>query len=116
MGTNKRYASYYDRLGDERALASCAAKGGLQSLGERELDLAKELTTTDPEPKPVRAWVRFYDHPINVRALACRWTSRAIEVSFVAGGKEYKTWVWSNAVVEDREPRADPDKYGPSGQ
>lgn len=116
VGTNRRYKAYYDRRGEERTLANYAARGGLQTLGERELNLDKELVTTDPEPKPVRAWMRFYDHPMHVPGFACRWTSRAIEVSFIAGGKTYTAWVWANAVVEDKEPRFEPNKYPPNQQ
>ncbi|MDL9978610.1 hypothetical protein [Microbacterium candidum] len=110
MGTNRRYEADYDRLGEERTLAGYLAKGGLQTLKERELDLEKEPVTTDPDPKPVRAWVRFYDYRMNIPAYARRWASRAVEIVFTARGKEYSTWVWTNAVSEDKVPRPRPDR------
>src|SRR4051794_20635064 len=71
---------YYDRLRDDKILASLAANGGLQSLSDRELELERELLTVDRDPKPVKAWVRFYSTPLRVDAWAIRWTSKAVEV------------------------------------
>ena len=70
--------------------------------------------TIDPDPKPVLAWVRFYDQAVRIRGTAHRWTQKAVGVKFTAGGKEYATWVWSDAVDPDPEPRVVPDstKYG----
>ena len=105
MGTNKRYAAYYDRLMDERIAERVAAKGGLQTLTPTELGLDTEPLTIAPEPQPVRAWVRFYDTPLRVDAWACRWTSKAVGIRFEIRGREYKAWVWSNAVEADPRPR-----------
>ncbi|MDQ7877300.1 hypothetical protein Q9R08_04850 [Microbacterium sp. QXD-8] len=115
MGTNRRYADRIDRQMDERILATIAAKGGLQSLSAAELALDREQLTIDPEPKPVLAWVRFYGEAVRVRGFACRWTPKAVGVKFTAGGKEYTTWVWSDAVELDQEvrPPSDAEKYGP---
>lgn len=87
-------------MGD-RILATIAAKGGLQSLTPAEIALDREQLTIDPEPKPIRAWVHFYEVAIQVHAYAHRWTSRAVGIKFRAGGKEYATWVWSSAVESD---------------
>jgi hypothetical protein len=78
---------------------------GLQSLTKRELALDREPLTIDPEPKPVLVWVHFYAEATRVKAWACRWTSKAVGVRFFSGGKEYTTWVWSDAVDPDPEPR-----------
>ncbi|WP_341998565.1 hypothetical protein MRBLWH7_000338 [Microbacterium sp. LWH7-1.2] len=116
MGTSKRYAAHFDRLGEEGHLARLAETGGLQSLSARELALDRLPLTIDPEPKPVLAWVRFFGEAVRVRAWACRWTSRAVGVKFTAGGKEYTTWVWSDAVDLDPEvrPPSDDQKYRPT--
>ena len=105
---------HFDRLLDDRVLASLAVKGGLQCLTDPELALDRDPITIDPKPKPVLAWVRFYDQPVRVRALAHRWTPKAVGVKFTAGGKEYATWVWSDAVDPDPGPRTVPEeaKYG----
>lgn len=110
MGTNRRYAAHYDRLMDDRILAGLCEKGGLQTLSPKELSLDQDPLTVDPEPKPVKAWVRFYDHPTMVEAWACRWTPRAIGIKFFARGKAYTTWVWANAVEEDPTPRTLPEQ------
>lgn len=116
VGSNRRYADYFDALMDERILASLAAKGGLQCLSDKELDLAREALTIDPEPKPVVAWVRFYGVPVLVRGHAHRWTSRAIGIRFKAGDSELATWVWANAVAPDDgyRPPLEEEKNGRS--
>lgn len=96
-------------MGDERHLATLAAKGGLQTLSRRELDLESQPLTIDPDPKPVLAWVRFFSEPVRVRGWACRWTPKAVGVKFDAGGKELTTWVWQDAVDPDPNARKIPD-------
>lgn len=117
MGTSKRYAAHYDRLGEDRHLARLAENGGLQTLSARELALDRLPLTIDPEPKPVLAWVRFYGEAVRVRGFACRWTPKAVGVKFTAGGKDYTTWVWSDAVDPDPDVRlpSDDQKYGHAG-
>lgn len=114
MGTSKRYAAHFDALGEDRHLAALAAKGGLQTLSKRELALDCEPLTVDPNPRPVLVWVRFFAEPVRIRAWACRWTPKAVGVKFHAGGTEYTTWVWADAVDPDPDPRKIPDeaKYG----
>lgn len=101
MGTNRRYADKIDRQMAARILDSLASKGGLQSLSTTELALDREQLTIDPDPKPVKAWVRFYAVPVQVHAFAHRWTSRAVGIKFRAGGREFAAWVWSSAVEPD---------------
>jgi hypothetical protein len=87
-----------DRRMDDRIAESVAAKGGLQSLKPDELNLALEPLTIDPQPIPVKAWVRFFDIPLRVDAFADRWASRAVGIRFTIGGRDFKTWVWASAV------------------
>ena len=98
MGSNRRYAAYYDRLMDDRILAKIAGSGQLQTLTDAELELDKEPFTRDPRPRPVKAWVRFGSTPAFVDAEACSWTSNAIAIRFTIAGKGYRTWVWASAV------------------
>lgn len=100
MGTNRRYADKIDRQMDVKILDSIASKGGLQSLSAAEVALDREQLTIDPNPnpKPVKAWVRFYSVPVQVHAYAHRWTSRAVGIRFRAGGKDHTAWVWSSVV------------------
>lgn len=99
MGTNKRYAASVDRLMDQRILERIARDAGpLQSLSREEIGLDSEPVTIDPQPKPVRAWVRFGATPVWVDGHACRWTVDAVAISFLVGDVEHRTWVWASAV------------------
>lgn len=100
MGTNKRYAASVDRQIDQRILERLVATSGpLQSLSADELALDSEPVTIDPQPKPVRAWVRFGSSPVLVDARALRWTPDAVGIQFEVGGKSYRAWVWASAVT-----------------
>ncbi len=100
MGTNKRYAAAVDRRMDAKILERAAREGGpLQSLTAAELELDKVAVTIDPQPKPVRAWVRFGSTPVWVDAEACRWTPDAVAIRFPVGGVEHRAWVWASAVT-----------------
>ncbi|MDX2377613.1 hypothetical protein M4I32_12460 [Microbacterium sp. LRZ72] len=59
MGTNRRYADSIDKRMTQKVLEQLAAKHPMQSLTERELLLDVYPITTDPQPRPVKAWVRF---------------------------------------------------------
>lgn len=98
MGSNRRYAVHYDRLMDDRILARTAASGPLQTLSDAELELDSEPFTRDPQPKPVKAWVRFGSTPALVDAEACSWTSNAVAIRFTIAEQEYRAWVWTSAV------------------
>ncbi|MFE1665278.1 hypothetical protein [Microbacterium sp. P02] len=101
MGTSRRYAAHYDRLMDDRIVQRVAETSGpLQCLRKEELELDHEAFTRDPQPKPVRAWVRFGETPLLVDAEACSWTAHAVAIRFTIAGREFKTWVWSSAVRE----------------
>lgn len=100
MGTSKRYAHAVDARTSERILERAAASGRLQTLGREELQLDVHPCTTDPRPKPVKAWVRFGDNAFQVAAEACMWTTKAVAVRFKVAEREYRCWVWQGAVEE----------------
>lgn len=101
MGTNKRYAHYYDRMTEERIIESFIAKAGpLQSLSPEEIELDKLPLTIYPEghqPK-VKAWVRFGPKHTRVDAVMVRSNSLAAGIEFTVRGTVYRCWVWGNAV------------------
>jgi hypothetical protein len=99
MGTNRRYAHSIDKRMDDRILESLTRAGTLQSLTREELDLDHQPVTTDPKPGKVRAWVRFGPQPVRVDAVAAMWTKDAVAISFHVGEREYRAWVWTNAVT-----------------
>ena len=101
MGTNRRYADQLDRKMDERILERVARSGKLDTLTNAELQLDRLPMTTDPTPKVVSAWVRFGGTPVRVAADACMWTSQAVAIRFLAGGREYRCWVWRGAIEGD---------------
>lgn len=90
---------------DTRIVERAAAAGPLQSLSEAELALDRHPLTVDPQPKPVRAWVRFGATPVLVDAVAARWTPRAVGIRFAVAGHEHRAWVWSSAVEQADPPR-----------
>lgn len=114
MGTNKRYAAQLDARMDTRILERAAAAGPLQTLSDAELALDRHPLTVDPMPRPVKAWVRFGATPVQVDALAARWTPRAVGIRFTVGGREMRAWVWASAVEQpgDAATRGGPDASG----
>lgn len=98
MGTNRRYAAQVDARMDARVAQSVSAGGPLQSLSDLELQLDQVPFTRDPQPKSVKAWVRFGAVPLMVDAVACSWTPYAVAIRFEVAGVEYRTWVWASAV------------------
>ncbi|MEI2268125.1 hypothetical protein OHB93_02250 [Microbacterium sp. No. 7] len=100
MGTSKRYAHVVDARMDERILRQIAESGPLQNLTAEELELDRMALAVDPFPKPVRARVRFGNTPVQVNAVAVRWTTQAVGVEFTIGGKTYRCWVWRGAVTD----------------
>lgn len=99
MGTNRRYAHSIDKRMDDRILESLTRAGTLQTLTREELDLEHEPVTTPPKPAQVRAWVRFGPKAVRVDAVAAMWTADAAAISFYVGEREYRAWVWRNAVT-----------------
>lgn len=56
-----------------------------------------------PQPRNVRAWVRFGPKAIRVDALSMRSTSSAVGIEFKAGEETYRCWEWGNAVTLTEE-------------
>lgn len=100
VGTSKRYAHAVDAQMSERILERAASTGRLQTLSRDELQLDVFPCTTDPQPKPAMAWVRFDDSAFRVRVEACMWTPKAVAIRFKVAGQEYRCWVWQGAVEE----------------
>lgn len=99
MGTSKRYAHVIDARMDARVLEQIAAEGMLQTLTMQELQLDRVPLTVDPRPhRRVRAWVRFGDSPVQVNAIALRWTRDAIGIGFKIGDTQHRCWVWGSAI------------------
>ncbi|MCU1416799.1 MAG: hypothetical protein JWP32_973 [Schumannella sp.] len=99
MGTNKRYSDSIDRRMNAR-IAEREAEG-LEpfTLTPAELELATQPLTKTPVPKPVRAWVRFGPHALQVDAEAVAWTERAVALRWtMPSGAQHKAWVWASAV------------------
>lgn len=110
MGTNKRYAAYYDRQTDERIIETFVAQAGpLQSLTPEEIEADRLPMTIYPEghrPK-VKAWVRFGPKHTRVDAELVRSNSIAAGIQFTVREKVYQCWVWGNAItVAEPERRA----------
>ncbi|MFK4806166.1 hypothetical protein ACI3KX_09880 [Microbacterium sp. ZW CA_36] len=99
MGSNRRYAAYFDKQMDNRILQSIAEENPLQSLTPEELRQDTLPITRDPKPKPCKAWVRFGPHAMLVDAIVLVWNDIACGVSFTVGEKELRCWVWANAVI-----------------
>lgn len=101
MGTNRRYANSIDARMNERVLQSVARGARLQTLTPLELRLDETPLTIDPRPRRrVRAWVRFGDTPVQVDAVAARWTADAVGIVFSIDGQEHRCWVWASALDE----------------
>ena len=98
MGSNKRYADLFDRLMDGRILEALMREMEPQSLTRAELDLEHEALTRPPLARPVRAWIRYGETPVQVDALATAWTESAVAVRWKTPNGEHRAWVWSSAV------------------
>lgn len=100
MGSNKRYAHYYDRLMEERIIERFVATAGpLQSLTPEELETDRSPVTIYPRPERVKAWVRFGPQHTRVDALLVRSTDKAAGIEFTVREQTYRCWVWGNAVT-----------------
>ena len=98
MGSNRRYAAHFDRQMDNKILQRIAEENALQSLTPEELQQDTLPITRDPKPKPCKAWVRFGPHAMLVDAVVVVWNDIACGVSFTVGEKDFRCWVWANAV------------------
>jgi hypothetical protein len=101
VGTNRRYADSIDRQMNERVMQTVSRNAKLQTLSGQELRLDEVPLTIDPKPRrKVRAWVRFGDVPLQVEAVAARWTADAVGIEFTIADTAHRCWVWSGAVEE----------------
>ncbi|MDQ7876569.1 hypothetical protein Q9R08_01125 [Microbacterium sp. QXD-8] len=98
MGSNRRYAAYFDRQMDNRILQRIAEENPLQSLTPQERQEDSLPVTRDPKPKLCKAWVRFGPHALLVDAVVVVWNDLACGIQFTVGDKELRCWVWANAV------------------
>ena len=98
MGSNKRYADYYDRQMNKR-ITELAIKPMPITLSDAELDVESDPIVKADRPIPVRGWVRYPESPTRVEGRAVAWTSRAVEIEWEnAAGETRRAWVWSSAV------------------
>lgn len=86
------------------AILAAAKHGPLQSLTDRELDVREQPVTIYPQPKRVRAWVRFGPEAVRVDAKLMRSTPLAAGIEFRAEQRTFRCWVWGNAVQLRGEP------------
>ena len=100
MGTSKRYAHVIDRQMDEQVTRRIVASGPLETLTRAEQQRDALPVTSDPQPRKVKAWVRFGGTPIQVDAEACMWTAKAVGIRFMISGTVHRCWVWVGAVDE----------------
>ncbi len=101
MGTSKRYAAHFERLGDMRHIERTAAGREPETLTPREINRANEDFTVAARAHPCRAWVRYGQDAIHVEAEVCAWTQRAVAIRWRISEDEYhKAWVWASAVSD----------------
>lgn len=99
MGTSKRLAEHYGMRAEQRQLEKYAKTAGpLQSLSKQELALDRFPLTTYPQPRRVRAWVRFGPQHARVDPRLVRSTDVAAGIEFVVAEQTYRCWVWGNVV------------------
>jgi hypothetical protein len=83
----------------QQAILAAAKHGPLQTLTERELEAREQPVTIYPQPKRVRAWVRFGPEAVRVDAKLMRSTPLAVGIEFRAEDQTFRCWVWGNAVA-----------------
>jgi hypothetical protein len=99
MGTNRRYAAAVDKQMDKRVNESIMRGKEPVTLSDKELELDVEPLTRAPTPRPVVAWVRYGEIPIQVEAHAVAWTAYAVAIRWAAAdGVSHRAWVWAAAV------------------
>lgn len=93
-----RLSAYRDMQSQHHAILAAAKQGPLQTLTDREFDVRKQPVTIYPQPKRVRAWVRFGPEAVRVDAKPVRSTPLAAGIEFRAEQQMFRCWVWGNAV------------------
>lgn len=104
MGSNRRYSEQLDRKMDQRIAESIMRDQEPASLSDTELALDVEDLTKATKPRPVRAWVRYGDVPLEVDGWAVAWTRRAVAVRWESPSGEHRAWVWDGAVQPREAP------------
>lgn len=98
MGSNRRYADLVDEL-HRRRLEEVQVRPAPISLSADELDVEAHPIRAAPAAVPVRAWVRYPETVVDVRAEAFEWTDRAVHVRWQApDGSPRSAWVRASAV------------------
>lgn len=69
-----------------------------RKIPAEELALGQNPLTIDPQPKTVKAWVRFGSQAVRVDAKLARWTPQACGLTFEIQSTTHRCWVWANAV------------------
>jgi len=100
VGTNKRYADYYDRKMNER-IEQSANPAVIVALTEEQLDKRNATLRRSEPPIPVRVWLQFSDQTaVEVNnALAVAYTSKCVFVEGEHNKEKFGCWVWANAVT-----------------
>jgi hypothetical protein len=98
LGTSKRYADHYDRLMAAKVNEGMMRGQQPDSLQAAELQLDLEPLTRAPEPRPVKAWVRYGTVSIRVDAMAVAWTEFAVAIKWTSPDGEHRAWLWGSAV------------------
>jgi hypothetical protein len=93
-----RLSAYNDMRSQHQSILAAAKHGPLQSLTDRELAVREQPMTTYPQPRRVRAWVRFGGEAVRVDAKLIRSTPTAAGVELRAEQQTFRCWVWGNAV------------------
>lgn len=108
MGQNKRYATTYGRLLDER-IEEFVMREELMMLTAAELDIENCRPADFPEPRRVYAWIRYPSKAIRVQAQAIAYTRTAVKIRFLEPLIKIhrEGWVWLSAVTpaDATEPR-----------
>lgn len=109
MGSNRRYAEYYDRKMDQRILEMAMRDDAPHTLVKMELELDTMPLTRTPVAVPVKAWVRYGSQAVKVDAEAVAWTPKAVAIRWkTPSGEEHRAWVWASAVEGPLQQRRSP--------
>ena len=99
MSRNKRYAESIDGRMHEDVNAMIMRDRAPSSLTDQELELDRLPITRTPVPEKVKAWVRYGDVALKIKADLVAWTPRACAVRWnTQAGVEHRAWVWASAV------------------
>lgn len=105
MGTNKRYAEYYDQRSAEKLVAMPEPPCTLpqQAFGPNPIEWVRQ-----GQPRPsVWAWITW-PHTVaeRVPAVATGWNDRVVVVEWNTDRGTRNVVVWRNAVTQRKPPAA----------